>query len=89
MPISETNAVLRLQAGHRSIRRYTGEPIPEALLAELIRAGQCAASSSFIHRARGNNARRSDWSATTARAVQGKKREHLLPFLQRLGFFRR
>ena len=249
MPITETNAVLRLEASHRSIRRYTGEPIPEALLAELIRAGQCAASSSFIqpysvirvtrpetrgaiaraagnqpwieqaaeflvfcadlrrvdracrdqgtgplegwtehgltavvdtalmaqnillaaeslglggvfiggirndpqvlvdalrlpelvaplfglclgwpaespevkprlplelvlhqdiyrdpdpaaiadydrlmagyYRARGNNARRSDWSATTARAVQGKKREHLLPFLQRLGFFRR
>jgi hypothetical protein len=138
----EPNAVLRLQASHRSIRRYTGEPIPEALLAELIRAGQGAASSSFIqaysvirvtrsagppshpgvkprlplelvlhqdryqdgdpaaiadydrvmadyYRARGNNARRSDWSATTARAVQGKKREHLLPFLQRLEFFRR
>ena len=41
------------------------------------------------YRGRGNNARRSDWSGTTARAVQGKKREHLLPFLQKLGFFRR
>jgi nitroreductase len=39
--------------------------------------------------ARGNNARRSDWSATTAKATQGKKREHMLGFLQRRGFFRR
>lgn len=38
--------------------------------------------------ARGSNARTDDWSATTARAVQGKKREHLLPFLRRFGFFR-
>jgi nitroreductase len=40
------------------------------------------------YRNRGNNARRGDWSTTTARAIQGKKREHLLPFLQRLVFFR-
>ena len=249
MRTPETNPVLRLQTSHRSIRRYTGEPIPASLLADLIRAGQGAASSSFIqaysvirvtrpetrsaiaraagnqpwieeaaeflvfcadlrrveavcraqgagplegwtehglaavvdtalmaqnvllaaesaglggvfiggirndpqvlvdqlqipklvvplfglclgwpaespevkprlpvelilhrdqyrdpdpaelndydrvmsdyYRDRGNNARRSDWSTTTARAIQGKKREHLLPFLQRLGFFRR
>lgn len=38
---------------------------------------------------RGNNARRSDWSATTAKAVQGKRREHMLDFLRRRGFFRR
>ncbi len=38
--------------------------------------------------ARGDNARRSDWSATTAKATQGKKREHMLPFLRRMGFFR-
>jgi nitroreductase len=37
---------------------------------------------------RGSNARRGDWSSTSARAMQGKKREHLLPFLRRLGFFR-
>jgi len=38
---------------------------------------------------RGNKARRSDWSATTAKAVQGKRREHLLGFMQRVGFFRK
>jgi nitroreductase len=38
---------------------------------------------------RGSNTRLSDWSATTAKAVQGKKREHLLGFLQAQGFFRR
>ncbi len=39
--------------------------------------------------ARGNNARRADWSATTAKAVQGKKREHMLGFLRDRGFLRR
>ena len=38
--------------------------------------------------ARGNNARRSDWSATTAKAIQGRKREHMLPWLRRMGFFK-
>jgi len=37
---------------------------------------------------RGNNARRSDWSSTTAKGVQGKKREHMLPFLRGQRFFR-
>ena len=41
-----------------------------------------------IYAARGNNARRSDWSATTAKATQGKKREHMLPWLRRMGFFK-
>lgn len=39
--------------------------------------------------ARGNNARRADWSSTTAKAIQGKKREHMLGFLRERGFFRR
>ena len=43
-----TSPVIELQVSHRSIRRYTGEPIPGELLAALIRAGQGAASSSFI-----------------------------------------
>lgn len=43
-----TNPTIELLASHRSIRRYTGEPIPEPLLAALIRAGQGAPSSSFI-----------------------------------------
>ena len=38
--------------------------------------------------ARGNNTRRGDWSTTTAKATQGKKREHMLPWLRRMGFFR-
>lgn len=40
--------VMRQQRAHRSVRQYTGEPIDAALLAQLIRAGQAAASSSFI-----------------------------------------
>lgn len=37
---------------------------------------------------RSANARSGDWSSTAARAIQGKRREHMLPFLQRIGFFR-
>ena len=38
---------------------------------------------------RGTNVRLSDWSRAAAAAVQGKKREHMLEFLQARGFFRR
>jgi nitroreductase len=50
MPMHQTPdlSVVRLMQRHRSVRRYTGEPIGEELLVELIRAGQGAASSSFI-----------------------------------------
>jgi nitroreductase len=36
---------------------------------------------------RGSNVKLSDWSNTTAQAMQGKKREHILEFLQSKGFF--
>ncbi|MGB5834405.1 MAG: oxygen-insensitive NADPH nitroreductase [Thiohalocapsa sp.] len=42
------SAVLDCQRTHRSVRKYTGEPIDDALLTTLIQAAQCAASSSFI-----------------------------------------
>jgi len=38
---------------------------------------------------RAENVRRSDWSTQTARAVQGKKREHMLGFLRRRGLLLR
>ena len=38
---------------------------------------------------RGANVKLSDWRRAAAAATQGKKREHLLGFLNRLGFFRR
>lgn len=37
-----------LMKHHRSIRKFTDEPIPAATLAQLIEAGQGAASSSFL-----------------------------------------
>lgn len=40
------------------------------------------------YRARASNARQSDWSATTARVVQGKQRRHMREFLRAQGFFR-
>lgn len=43
-----SNPTIELLASHRSVRHYTPDPIPSALLSELIRAGQAAASSSFI-----------------------------------------
>lgn len=39
--------------------------------------------------ARSSNSRLSDWRTPSARAVQGKKREHMLDFLHARGFFRR
>jgi nitroreductase len=39
--------------------------------------------------ARGNNARRADWSSNTAKGIQSKRRKHLLAFMQERGFFRR
>ena len=38
------------------------------------------------YRERGSQARLSDWSQQTAQAIQGKTREHMLPFLQARGF---
>ena len=35
---------------------------------------------------RGDNAKISDWSSPTTSAIQGKKREHMLGFLQKRGF---
>lgn len=42
------NAVIHQLSSHRSIRRYTERPIDDALLHDLIRAGQSAASTNFI-----------------------------------------
>ena len=41
------------------------------------------------YRTRDENVRITDWSAQTARAVQGKKREHMLAFLRNRGFLAR
>lgn len=37
---------------------------------------------------RGSNAKSSDWSTPTTRAIQGKRREHMLEFLQQRGFLK-
>ncbi|MCF8070359.1 MAG: oxygen-insensitive NADPH nitroreductase [Desulfobacterales bacterium] len=42
------NEIIRLLKSHRSIRKFTNQPIDEELLLEMIRAGQCAATSSFL-----------------------------------------
>ncbi len=42
------NPTIQLLGRHRSVRHYTGEPIPAEMLAAVLRAGQGAASSSFI-----------------------------------------
>ncbi len=43
-----TSAVIEQQLRHASVRSYTDEPISAELLSTLIRAGQAAATSSFI-----------------------------------------
>ena len=42
------NQTIDLLTNHRSIRKFTGEPIDPALFQRLIEAGQAAASSSFL-----------------------------------------
>ncbi|MEM7207989.1 MAG: oxygen-insensitive NADPH nitroreductase [Pseudomonadota bacterium] len=42
------NSVIELLQSHRSIRKFTDKKIAEAELAELIKAGQAAATSSFL-----------------------------------------
>lgn len=42
------NPVIDLLNAHRSIRKFTAQPIDEALLHGIVRAGQSAATSSFL-----------------------------------------
>ena len=42
------NETIRLLKAHRSIRKFTDQPVNQELVRELISAGQCAATSSFI-----------------------------------------
>ncbi len=42
------SSVIELLKSHRSIRKFTDQPIDEALFADLISAGQAAATSSFL-----------------------------------------
>ena len=45
------------------------------------------ATMAAYYRARSTNVKAADWTTTTAAATQGKKREHMLAFLQEHGFF--
>lgn len=45
---SPTNPVIDLLKSHRSIRKFTDQPIDPALFDELVLAGQSAATSSFL-----------------------------------------
>lgn len=42
------NEVIELLLNHRSIRKFTDQPVDQMLLEALIEAGQCASTSSFI-----------------------------------------
>lgn len=42
------NEVITLLQSHRSVRKFTDQAIPQAVLEELIKCGQAAATSSFI-----------------------------------------
>lgn len=43
---------------------------------------------SAYYGSRGSNAKSSDWSSPTTRAIQGKRREHMLAFLKDQGFLK-
>ena len=40
--------IIELLKSHRSIRKFSTDPVPQKIVEELIQAGQCAATSSFI-----------------------------------------
>ena len=42
------NNVIELLKSHRSIRKFRSDPVAQEVVEELIQAGQCAATSSFI-----------------------------------------
>ncbi|KAA1174440.1 oxygen-insensitive NADPH nitroreductase [Marinobacter salinexigens] len=42
------NPIIELQKSHRSIRKFKDQKIPRELFEELIRAGQCAATSNHV-----------------------------------------
>jgi nitroreductase len=42
------NEVIKLLQSHRSVRKFTDQPIPQEVLEEMIKCGQAAATSSFI-----------------------------------------
>jgi len=42
------NEVIRLLQSHRSVRKFTDQPVSQAIVDELIKCGQSAATSSFI-----------------------------------------
>jgi len=42
------NPTIELLESHRSIRKFKDQALPEGKLEELIRAGQCAATSSQV-----------------------------------------
>ena len=42
------NPIMETMLNHRSVRKYTDEPISDAMLAAIVECGQAAATSSFI-----------------------------------------
>lgn len=59
------NDVLSLLQSHRSIRKFTQDPVDQALVNDLIRAGQAAATSSFIQ------------ACTVVQVSRGERRDRL------------
>ena len=59
------NPVIELLQSHRSIRKFTDQPIAPELFAEIVRAGQGAATSSFLQ------------GSTIIRVTDGEKRERI------------
>lgn len=43
-----SSAVIEQMMTHQSIRKFTDEPVPQALIEEIVAAGQAASSSSFV-----------------------------------------
>lgn len=59
------NDVITLLQSHKSIRKFTDQPIEQSLIEELVKAGQAAATSSFIQ------------ACTVIQISQGEKRDQM------------
>jgi len=60
------NEVIRLLQSHRSVRKFTEQPVSQSIVDELIKCGQSAATSSFIQ------------ACTVIQVEDGAKRERLV-----------
>ena len=69
----EMNPVMKLLQSHRSIRKFTEEPVSDELIQEIIRCGQAAATSSNVQATTVIRVRNAETRAEIARVAGDQK----------------